>query len=61
VGKQMGISRQMAQKHYVRAVKKLGKSAIPKPKTQSLPKDRRGQESVADPDSANARTWHPRT
>lgn len=46
VGKRMGISRQAAVKHYKTAMRKLGKAAMPKAKTQSLPKDERGQETV---------------
>ena len=41
-----GISRQAMKKRYEEAMKKLGKAALPKPKTQRLPRDRRGQEIV---------------
>jgi predicted DNA-binding protein (UPF0251 family) len=45
----VGISRQAMTKRYKAALGKLGKAAIKKPKTQTLPIDRRGQATVADP------------
>ncbi len=42
----VGISRQAMKKRYDKAMKKLGKAALPKPKTESLPSDRRGQANV---------------
>jgi hypothetical protein len=48
VGKRMGVSRQMAEKHYNRAMKKLGKRAMPNHKTATLPTDKRGQANIVD-------------
>jgi predicted DNA-binding protein (UPF0251 family) len=39
----MGLSRQRVSELYRAGNKKLGKAAVQKPKTQSLPQDRRGQ------------------
>jgi hypothetical protein len=41
-----GKSRQAMKKHCDRALAKLGKTALPKPKTTRLPRDRRGQETI---------------
>jgi hypothetical protein len=49
VGNRMGISRQAAQKHYIAAQKKLGRTVLSTPKTHSLPTDLRGQATIADP------------
>jgi hypothetical protein len=44
--KAVGISRQAMDKRYKGAIKKLGRSATPKPKTQALPTDHRGQVNI---------------
>jgi predicted DNA-binding protein (UPF0251 family) len=44
--KATGKSRQAMSKLYRKANQKLGKQAIPKPKTQALPTDHRGQAIV---------------
>ena len=46
--KAAGKSRQAMKKLYDKANRKLGKKAMPKPKTQPLPMDQRGQANVAD-------------
>jgi hypothetical protein len=49
-GAAAGKPRQLISKQYKNAMKKLGKSALPKPRTQRLPTDQRGQETVTDGD-----------
>lgn len=52
VARRMGVKPTTAKQHYDAANEKLGRIAGSqiKPKTQSLPRDRRGQETVSDPD-----------
>jgi hypothetical protein len=47
-GRAAGKSGTAMRKLYEKAMKKLGKSALPSPKTKRLPSDRRGQPSIAD-------------
>jgi len=48
-----GKSRQAMDKQYKRAMTKIGKTATPKPKTQALPRERRGQAEIADSKAVN--------
>jgi predicted DNA-binding protein (UPF0251 family) len=50
VARRMGISRKAAEQHIKLANKKLGKMAVQKKKTKSLPTDRRGQENLSEDD-----------
>jgi predicted DNA-binding protein (UPF0251 family) len=52
VGRRMQINRKTAQQHFEAGMAKLGKNAVrgKKPKTQSIPKDPRGQELLAEDD-----------
>ena len=52
-GAAAGKSRQAIAKLYRKAMKKLGKTATPKPRTKSLPVDHRGQADVADPEAVD--------
>ena len=49
---QLGISRQAVEKHYGKAMKKLGRAAakLPRPATQRLSEDRRGQCNIGKKD-----------
>jgi DNA-binding NarL/FixJ family response regulator len=46
--RRMGLDRKTVSQHYRAALRKLGKTALPTPKTGRLLRDRRGQESMAD-------------
>jgi hypothetical protein len=50
VARRMGVKAATAKQHYDAANKKLGRMAgqLAKPKTQAIPRDRRGQEIIAD-------------
>ena len=46
----MGRDRKTVEAHYRAAMKKMGRAAVQKPKTERLRTDRRGQEDVAGGD-----------
>jgi len=52
--RRIGIDRKSLKERYDAALKKLGKAGMPKPSTERLPQDRRGQTMVAGEDDGPA-------